>query len=89
MKEKDIVVMGDIGCYSLGIAAPHNILSCAFEMGSGISSANGLGRPSEGPDKIILLHRIHFPPCRYSFFLNAVYNKSSITVIIITIRRQP
>ena len=85
MKKKDIVVMGDIGCYSLGIAAPHNILSCAFAMGSGISSAHGLRKAlREGSDKIILSYigDSTFLHAGIPSLLNAVYNKSSITVII-------
>ena len=85
MKEKEVVVMGDIGCYSLGIAAPHNILSCAFAMGSGISSAHGLDKAlREGSDKILLSYigDSTFLHAGIPSLLNAVYNKSSITVII-------
>jgi len=85
MKDKDIVVMGDIGCYSLGIAAPHNILGCAFAMGSGISSAHGLSRAlDEGSNKIILSYigDSTFLHAGISSLLNALYNGSNITVII-------
>ncbi len=85
MKNKDIVVMGDIGCYSLGIAAPHNILSCAFAMGSGISSAHGLNKALiNRSDKIVLSYigDSTFLHAGIPSLLNAIYNKSSITVII-------
>ena len=85
MKEKDIVVMGDIGCYSLGIAAPHNILACAFAMGSGISSGHGLNKAlTDGSNKVVLAYigDSTFLHAGISSLLNAVYNKSSITVII-------
>lgn len=85
IKDKDIVVMGDIGCYSLGIAAPHNILGCAFAMGSGISSAHGLNKAmKEGSDKIVLSYigDSTFLHAGIPSLLNALYNKSNITVII-------
>ena len=85
MKDKDIVVMGDIGCYSLGIAAPHNILGCAFAMGSGISSAHGLNKAlKEGTDKIVLSYigDSTFLHAGIPSLLNALYNESNITVII-------
>jgi indolepyruvate ferredoxin oxidoreductase alpha subunit len=85
MKDKDIVVMGDIGCYSLGIAEPHNILGCAFAMGSGISSAHGLNKAlKEGSDKIVLAYigDSTFLHAGIPSLLNALYNESNITVII-------
>jgi indolepyruvate ferredoxin oxidoreductase alpha subunit len=85
MKDKDIVVMGDIGCYSLGIAEPHNILGCAFAMGSGISSAHGLNKAlKENSDKIALSYigDSTFLHAGMPSLLNAIYNHSNITVII-------
>jgi len=85
MKDKEIVVMGDIGCYSLGIAAPHNILACAFAMGSGISSAHGLNKAlADGSSRIVLAYigDSTFLHAGIPSLLNAVYNHSSITVII-------
>ncbi|MBC8466457.1 MAG: 4Fe-4S dicluster domain-containing protein [Deltaproteobacteria bacterium] len=84
-KEKDVVIMGDIGCYSLGIAAPHNMLSCAFAMGSGIGSAHGLSHAVQGNgDKTIVtyLGDSTFLHAGMPALLNAVYNQSNITVII-------
>ena len=85
MKEKDIVVMGDIGCYSLGIAAPHNMLACAFAMGSGISSGHGLTKAlMKGSDKKVMAYigDSTFLHSGIPSLLNAVYNRSSLTVII-------
>jgi indolepyruvate ferredoxin oxidoreductase alpha subunit len=85
MKDKEIVVMGDIGCYSLGIASPHNILACAFAMGSGISSAHGLNKAlADGSGRTVLAYigDSTFLHAGIPSLLNAVYNHSSITVII-------
>jgi indolepyruvate ferredoxin oxidoreductase alpha subunit len=85
MKDREIVLMGDIGCYSLGIAAPHNMLACAFAMGSGISSAHGLSHALDGNKGKAILSYIGdstFFHAGMPALLNAVYNKSSITAII-------
>lgn len=84
-KEREIIIMGDIGCYSLGIAAPHNMLSCAFAMGSSIGSAHGLSHAIEqDKDKIIVsyLGDSTFMHAGIPALLNALYNRSNITVII-------
>ncbi len=90
IKDRDLVVMGDIGCYSLGIASPHNILSCAFAMGSGISSAHGLSKAlgssalGSSGEKIVLSYigDSTFLHAGVPSLLNALYNKSSLTVVI-------
>lgn len=85
MKDREIVIMGDIGCYSLGIAAPHNMLSCAFAMGSGIGTAHGLSHAIQKDGKKAIVAYIGdstFLHAGMPALLNAVYNQSSITVII-------
>ncbi|MBW2122181.1 MAG: 4Fe-4S binding protein [Deltaproteobacteria bacterium] len=85
MKDREIVIMGDIGCYSLGIAAPHNMLSCAFAMGSGIGAAHGFSRAINGDRNKAILAYIGdstFLHAGMPALLDAVYNQSSITVVI-------
>ena len=85
MKDSEIVIMGDIGCYSLGIAAPHNMLSCAFAMGSSIGSAHGLSHALNGDRSkaiVAYLGDSTFLHAGMPALLNAVYNRSDITVII-------
>ena len=40
-KRKDIVVAGDIGCYTLGFAPPYNAMDFVVCMGASLSSAHG------------------------------------------------
>jgi indolepyruvate ferredoxin oxidoreductase alpha subunit len=85
MKEREIVIMGDIGCYSLGIAAPHNMLSCAFAMGSSIGTAHGLNHAVQDDQSKAIVSYLGdstFLHAGMPALLNAVYNKSNITVII-------
>ena len=40
-KRKDVVISGDIGCYSLGFEAPYNAMDSVVCMGSSVSSGHG------------------------------------------------
>jgi indolepyruvate ferredoxin oxidoreductase, alpha subunit len=83
--DKEIVVMGDIGCYSLGIAPPHSMLSCAFSMGTSVGSAHGLSRATKAdPSRVIVAYLGDgtFLHAGIPALLNAVYNGSNITVVV-------
>ena len=85
IKEREIVIIGDIGCYSLGIAAPHNMLSCAFAMGSGVSAAHGFSHAIEGNSGKAILSYIGdstFLHAGMPALLNTVYNQSNITLVL-------
>ena len=40
-KRKDVVVAGDIGCYTLGFSAPYNSMDCCVCMGASLGSGHG------------------------------------------------
>jgi indolepyruvate ferredoxin oxidoreductase alpha subunit len=85
LKDRDIIILGDIGCYSLGIAAPHNMLSCAFAMGSGISVAHGFCQALKDPaDKAILAYigDSTFLHAGMPALLNSIYNQSNMTLVL-------
>lgn len=52
-KRKDFVICGDIGCYTLGCAAPLNAMDSVVCMGGGFSVAQGMAKAFEavGDDK--------------------------------------
>ena len=75
---------GDIGCYSLGIMPPFNMQDTIVEMGGSIGLANGFAhvlKDKEIPVAIIgdsTFFHSGVPP-----LINAVYNKSSMLVIVL------
>ena len=83
MKGKKAVFSGDIGCYTLGNAAPLNMVDTCLCMGAGITMAQGLHRAE--PDAI------HFAFVGDSTFfhtgipgvINAVYNQTEIVLIVL------
>lgn len=40
-KRKDVVITGDIGCYTLGFAQPYNAMDCVVCMGASLGSGHG------------------------------------------------
>jgi indolepyruvate ferredoxin oxidoreductase alpha subunit len=82
-KDKPSVYSGDIGCYTLGNAAPLNMVDTCLCMGAGITVAQGLQRVE--PDTI------HFAFIGDSTFfhtgipgvINAVYNQTDIIVVVL------
>ena len=40
-KRKDVVIFGDIGCYTLGFAPPYNSMDCVICMGASLGSSHG------------------------------------------------
>ena len=40
-KRKDVVITGDIGCYTLGFASPYNAMDCVVCMGASLGSGHG------------------------------------------------
>jgi indolepyruvate ferredoxin oxidoreductase alpha subunit len=82
-KGKKAVFTGDIGCYTLGNAAPLNMVDTCLCMGASISVAQGLKRAE--PDTI------HFAFIGDSTFfhtgipgvVNAVYNQTDIIIVVL------
>ena len=83
MKGKKAVFSGDIGCYTLGNAAPLDMVDTCLCMGAGITVAQGLQRIE--PDAV------HFAFIGDSTFfhtgipgvLNAAYNGTKIVLIVL------
>ncbi|MDR2543761.1 MAG: indolepyruvate ferredoxin oxidoreductase subunit alpha [Treponema sp.] len=87
-KGKPAVYTGDIGCYTLGNAAPLNMVDTCLCMGAGITVAQGLARIEQartGQDTY------HFAFIGDSTFfhtgvpgvINAVYNQTDIIVVVL------
>jgi indolepyruvate ferredoxin oxidoreductase alpha subunit len=78
---KDVLVTGDIGCYTLGGLPPYNTVNTTFDMGASIANAFGFEKAGEQRTIAVIgdstfLHS-GIPP-----LLDAVYNKGKTTVVI-------
>lgn len=87
-KRKDIVVAGDIGCYTLGFAAPYNAMDFVVCMGASLSSAHGCQKVLnmvEGNKKRVVgvLGDSTFFHTGINSLVDVIYNKgNSISIIL-------
>jgi len=79
----DVIVAGDIGCYSLGAFKPLNRLDSILCMGGGISMAHGLDKSCE-PKKVVgMLGDSTFFHSGITGLLDIAYNKGKSTIIVV------
>jgi len=81
---KDRIAMGDIGCYTLGLMPPMEVIESCFSMGASIGTALGLERALEKSENIFaLIGDSTFIHSGVPGIMDAVYNNSAITVVIL------
>lgn len=88
IKKLNAVVIGDIGCYSLGLAPPLEVLDSLVCMGTGVSMAHGFKKVYEEnniEDKPIIgvIGDSTFLHSGITGLMNVVYNQSNPTIVIL------
>ncbi len=82
LRQLKVTVAGDIGCYTMGALPPYEAEHTTFCMGASISTAFGLERA--GRDRTVaVIGDSTFVHAGIPALIDAVYNNSSITVIIL------
>ena len=87
-KRKDVVITGDIGCYTLGFSAPYNAMDCCVCMGASLGSGHGAQQVFnmvEGNKKRVIgvLGDSTFFHTGINGLLDVIYNKgNSISIIL-------
>jgi len=84
LKKLKVAVTGDIGCYTLGVLKPLNALDTCICMGASIGNAIGMERV-KGSDKgtVAVIGDSTFFHSGLTGILDAVYNQSNVTTIIL------
>jgi indolepyruvate ferredoxin oxidoreductase alpha subunit len=84
LRKLKVAVTGDIGCYTLGTLAPLKALDTCICMGASIGNAIGMDRV-QGYDKgtVAVIGDSTFMHSGITGLIDAVYNKSNVTVIIL------
>ena len=82
-KGKAAVYTGDIGCYTLGNAAPLNMVDTCLCMGAGITVAQGLKRIEADTTHFAFIGDSTFFHTGIPGVINAVYNQTDIIVVIL------
>ena len=84
LKKLKVAVTGDIGCYTLGVMKPLNALDTCICMGASIGNAIGMERV-QGSKKgtVAVIGDSTFFHSGLTGILDAVYNQSNVTTIIL------
>ncbi len=84
LKKLGVAVTGDIGCYTLGVLKPLNALDTCICMGASIGNAIGMEKV-KGSEKgtVAVIGDSTFFHSGITGLLDAVYNQSNVTVIIL------
>ncbi len=79
----DVIVTGDIGCYSLGAFPPLNRTDTILCMGAGFSMAHGMAKAGETKPIVGVLGDSTFFHSGVTALLDAVYNKSAAVYVVL------
>ncbi|WP_297632415.1 thiamine pyrophosphate-dependent enzyme [uncultured Slackia sp.] len=77
------VLSGDVGCYTLGNAAPLDAVDTCLCMGAGITMAQGLGIVEPDVRQVAFVGDSTFFASGLTGIANAVYNQHDITVCVL------
>ena len=80
---RSAVLSGDIGCYTLGNAAPLDAVDTCLCMGAGITMAQGIGAVMPGVKQLAFVGDSTFFASGLTGIANASYNQHDITVCIL------
>lgn len=79
----DIVVTGDIGCYSLGVFPPLNRMDTILCMGAGVSMTQGLVKAGEKKKIVGMVGDSTFFHSGITGILDLVHNRGAATIIVV------
>ncbi len=79
----DVVVTGDIGCYSLGVLPPLNRMDTLVCMGAGVSMAHGMDKAGEPRRMVGILGDSTFFHSGITGLLDIAYNRGKATIIVV------
>lgn len=84
LSKNKITVLGDIGCYTLGSAAPLNALDSTLCMGASVSGIHGFNVASDNEkNTVCVIGDSTFMHSGVTGLINIAYNMSNSTVIIL------
>lgn len=83
MRGQKTVFTGDIGCYTLGNAAPLNMVDTCLCMGAGINMAQGIYHTEPDTKAFAFIGDSTFFHSGITGVINAIYNQANINVVIL------
>ncbi|MBQ6614779.1 MAG: indolepyruvate ferredoxin oxidoreductase subunit alpha [Thermoguttaceae bacterium] len=83
LSKMDVVITGDIGCYTLGMLPPLNAMDTVLCMGGGISVAHGIAKAGEKKPVVGIVGDSTFFHSGMTSLSNIIYNNSNVTIIVL------
>ncbi|MCR5523175.1 MAG: indolepyruvate ferredoxin oxidoreductase subunit alpha [Clostridia bacterium] len=83
MKGRKSVFCGDIGCYTLGNAAPLDMVDTCLCMGAGVNITQGIGKVEPDTECFAFVGDSTFFASAITGAVNAVYNQANMTLVIL------
>jgi indolepyruvate ferredoxin oxidoreductase alpha subunit len=83
LSKMNVIVTGDIGCYSLGTFKPLNRLDTILCMGAGITMAHGMDKAGEPTPVVGMLGDSTFFHSGVTGLLDISYNLGTSTIIVV------
>ena len=86
LAKKKLTVLGDIGCYTLGSAAPLNAIDSVLCMGASVSGLHGFNKATGGDSEnrtVAVIGDSTFMHSGMTGLANIAYNRTNSTVIIV------
>jgi indolepyruvate ferredoxin oxidoreductase alpha subunit len=79
----DLVVAGDIGCYTLGATPPLNLMDSCLDMGAAVSMAHGMNIADPSMKVLGVIGDSTFVHSGITGLIDIVYNNSFATILIL------
>ncbi len=83
LTKRDVIVTGDIGCYSLGVFPPLNRTDVILCMGGGVSMAQGMDKAGEQKPVVGIVGDSTFFHSGITGLLDIAYNRGKSTIIVV------
>ena len=83
MKRQKAVFCGDIGCYTLGNAAPLNMVDTCLCMGAGVTMAQGIARMEKDTTAFAFIGDSTFFHTGIPGVVNAIYNGADEVIVVL------
>ena len=85
LKQLDVFVSGDIGCYTLGALPPLGMIDTCVCMGASVSALHGRNkiRPDEAKKSVAVIGDSTFVHSGITGMINAAYNQSNSKIIVL------
>lgn len=83
LKKHNILVSGDIGCYTLGVMPPFQVIDTCIDMGASITAAQGLEIADPSIRHAAVIGDSTFAHSGITGLINAAYNKRNTLIIVL------